>query len=153
MPKIPRAVPILLLGGERDEVVPHEHMDQLWGLVKSRGLPPPSPSPSSHLQPPPMSSSRSRSASPAIPSSPPTVPSKEEARETQTDFRGNAAAGLPGTGNEGGREGRRQPRVQSHWETGSRYLEFPMGTHSESLSICCPTFVFSLVLEVLRALC
>lgn len=37
MPLIPRKTPILMLSGVNDEVVPREHMQDLWGLVQHRG--------------------------------------------------------------------------------------------------------------------
>ena len=36
LPLIPRQIPILMLSGLRDEVVPAEHMQGLWEIVKSR---------------------------------------------------------------------------------------------------------------------
>ncbi|KAH9925971.1 Alpha/Beta hydrolase protein [Fomitopsis serialis] len=38
VPLIPRDIPILMLSGVRDEVVPHEHMKDLWEVVQKRTL-------------------------------------------------------------------------------------------------------------------
>jgi abhydrolase domain-containing protein 13 len=37
VPLIPTETPILMLSGARDEVVPKEHMRNLWEIVKKRG--------------------------------------------------------------------------------------------------------------------
>lgn len=38
VPLIPRDIPILMLSGARDEVVPAEHMKELWDIVQKRTL-------------------------------------------------------------------------------------------------------------------
>lgn len=37
LPLIPARTPILMLSGVKDEVVPREHMQELWGIVQKRG--------------------------------------------------------------------------------------------------------------------
>jgi hypothetical protein len=38
VPRIPRGIPVLMLGGAQDEIVPPEHMRGLWALVRRRGM-------------------------------------------------------------------------------------------------------------------
>jgi fermentation-respiration switch protein FrsA (DUF1100 family) len=37
VPRIPKALPILMLSGDRDEVVPKKHMHTLWEIATKRG--------------------------------------------------------------------------------------------------------------------
>jgi predicted esterase len=37
MTKIPQSTPIIMLSGRRDEVVPPEHMDELWKIACENG--------------------------------------------------------------------------------------------------------------------
>ena len=37
LPRIPKALPILMLSGDRDEVVPRKHMHTLWEIATKRG--------------------------------------------------------------------------------------------------------------------
>lgn len=36
VPRIPKSIPFLMLSGSQDEVVPKEHMEGLWEIVKKR---------------------------------------------------------------------------------------------------------------------
>jgi hypothetical protein len=37
VPKLPQDMPVLMLGGARDEVVPRSQMRELWTIIRSRG--------------------------------------------------------------------------------------------------------------------
>jgi abhydrolase domain-containing protein 13 len=39
-PKLPPTMPVLMLGGARDEVVPRSQMQELWAIMRNRGRDP-----------------------------------------------------------------------------------------------------------------
>ncbi|KAI0041478.1 alpha/beta-hydrolase [Auriscalpium vulgare] len=120
VPKIPKEIPILMLGGMQDEVVPRVHMQELWALVRNRGREPSAEKPSDSSE----SSLASIKAIAAGRASAASSPTKASAPgEPRKDIK---AGGVhePHAGERG------TPHKEVDGD--NIYLEFPEGTHNDT---------------------
>ncbi|KAI9511255.1 alpha/beta-hydrolase [Russula earlei] len=120
-PKLPRELPVLMLGGARDDVVPRSQMQELWAIIRNRG------SDAARNRKPPAGGRPSASASASSSSSGRTEEDEEE-----------------GEGGPEPDDPKAPPRVIHHGV--NTYIEFAAGTHSQ----CCFFFFFFLVTQTLN---
>ncbi|KAI0317840.1 alpha/beta-hydrolase [Amylostereum chailletii] len=107
VPRIPKSIPILLLGGVRDELVPRAHMQGLWTLIRERGrtsTPTPTSTPQKKTTVSAIAAGRAAAATePTQPSAPADGDVQEEEKEPVSE-----------------RDGK------------DRYVEFGAGTHNDT---------------------
>ncbi|KAI0055297.1 alpha/beta-hydrolase [Artomyces pyxidatus] len=113
VPKISKQIPVLMLGGAQDEVVPRSQMQELWALVRNRGR---TPSPSTPIENVSSSASaiatgRISAASSPVKASAPGEPRKEIKEGEATRDRATPTTEVDGI---------------------NKYMEFAEGTHNDT---------------------
>ena len=118
VPKISPGMPVLMLGGVRDEVVPRSQMQELWEIIRNRGRDT-------------ATSTRSRKPPAGVKGA------AVEDDEDESEKKGVTGSGSPrprpgpgpGPGSRSNGRSKVPPRVVV--DGGNRYIEFANGTHSE----------------------
>jgi len=118
-PKLPPTIPVLMLGGARDDVVPRSQMQELWTIMRNRG------------RGADAAATRSKpfaSLSPSVSGSGPAARRAGKADDDDDDNDDNDDQDGPGPD-----DPKVPPRVVVDGQ--NKYIEFGAGTHSE-----CPLF-------------
>ncbi|KZV61490.1 alpha/beta-hydrolase [Peniophora sp. CONT] len=146
VPRIPPDIPVLLLGGVRDELVPRQHMHELWRLFCARGKPstntnsrisslsskekpqPPPTSPSSNSKPWSLAAGRGAALADPSSASAPGEPSKSITAQAAHELGGTPSE--KGDGDREGEDGLGEP--VSLRDGKNQFLEFGAGTHNDT---------------------
>ncbi|KAI0288275.1 Alpha/Beta hydrolase protein [Russula brevipes] len=121
-PKLPPDMPVLMLGGGRDEIVPRSQMRDLWGVIRKRGR---------------EHDAAAQSKKPPGGGAPPTAGGAEKAAEDENENE-------PGAGPEPG-DLNAPPRVIEEGRT--KYIEFAAGMHNDT---CVQAGYWSAVAEFVK---
>jgi hypothetical protein len=114
-------MPVLMLGGARDEVVPRSQMQELWAIIRNRG----------------RDAARSRGKKPPAGGGAARLEREEDEEDEDGSEKGEgekSGSPRPGAGSGSGSDGRKvPPRIVV--DGGNTYIEFADGTHSECTSL------------------
>ncbi|KAF8460553.1 Alpha/Beta hydrolase protein [Russula ochroleuca] len=117
-PKLPPGMPVLMLGGARDEVVPRSQMQELWAIIRNRG----------------RDAARSRGKKPPAGGGAARLEREEDEEDEDGSEKGEgekSGSPRPGAGSGSGSDGRKvPPRIVV--DGGNTYIEFADGTHNDT---------------------
>jgi abhydrolase domain-containing protein 13 len=133
-PKLPPSIPVLMLGGARDEVVPRSHMKELWGIIRNRGR-------NAASKKSPVGSEKAKKG----------VATEEDEEEDEDEkengeTRSGSSSRSRHRSTPGSDDRKVPPRIV---DGGNTYIEFPDGTHSEQCLIHGLLSLFFFILIVL----
>jgi len=109
VPKLPPSIPVLMLGGALDEVVPRSQMQELWAIIRNRGR-------DAASKKPPAGSEKAKGGA-----------TTEEDEEGDEDEKGSGSSSSKSRGSD---DRKLSPRIDN--DGGNTYIEFPDGTHNDT---------------------
>ncbi|KAF8495192.1 alpha/beta-hydrolase [Russula emetica] len=121
-PKLPPSIPVLMLGGARDEVVPRSQMQELWAIIRNRGRD--------------IANKKTQAGSAKAKGAAAEEEDEEDEDEKEKeDVRSGSSRSrpkpMPATGSRSGSDNRKvPPRIVV--DGGNIYIEFPDGMHNDT---------------------
>ncbi|KAN0124281.1 alpha/beta-hydrolase [Russula decolorans] len=121
-PKLPPSIPVLMLGGARDEVVPRSQMKELWAIIRNRG----------------RETSNKKLLARSVKAKGAAAEEEDEEDEDEKekdDVRSGSSRSrpkpMPATGSRSGSDDRKVP-PKIVVDGGNTFIEFPDGMHNDT---------------------